>query len=257
MRRNQALAKWRAGEQTIGGWLMLANTHVAELMAHAGFDWLCIDLQHGLLDYADLLHMLPAISTTETTPIVRVAGHEPAAIMKALDAGAMGVIVPMINSRAETVAAIAACRYPPLGQRSFGPIRAALYGGSGYAAEANDQIACIAMIETREGIENLEEIVTTPGLGGVYIGPSDLALALGLPPRLDADEPAHAATVARIRETCARHGVPVGVHTSGVEATKARLSQGFNFVTLGSDSGFMMQSAAAGLASVRDAKARA
>lgn len=251
MRQNRALARWRAGEQTFGGWLMLSNTHAAELMAHAGFDWICVDLQHGLLDYADLRHMLPAISTTDTTPLVRVAGHEPAAIMKALDAGAMGVIVPMINSRAEAEAAVAACRYPPLGQRSFGPIRAALYGGRGYAAEANEQIACIAMIETREGIENLEDIVTTPGLGGVYIGPADLALALGLPPRLDADEPEHVATVKRIRETCGRHGVPVGIHTSGTLATKARLAEGFNFVTLGSDAGFMMEAAAAALGAVR------
>src|ERR1700728_2943228 len=101
MRENLALAKWRAGQQTIGGWLSLANTHTAELMANAGFDWLCIDLQHGLIGYSDLLHMLPAISTTDTTPIVRVSANNPAEIMKALDAGAMGVIVPLINNRAE------------------------------------------------------------------------------------------------------------------------------------------------------------
>ncbi len=138
MRKNLALAKWRAGEQTIGGWLSLANTHTAELMANAGFDWLCIDLQHGLLDYQNLLHMLPAISTTETTPLVRVSGNDPKEIMKVLDAGAMGVIVPLVNTREEAARAIAACRYPPEGERSFGPIRAALYGGRGYAAEATD-----------------------------------------------------------------------------------------------------------------------
>src|ERR1700733_14609998 len=115
MRQNRALAKWRAGEQTIGGWLWLANTHTAELLANAGFDWLCIDLQHGLLDYSDLLHMLPAISTTDVTPIVRGASNEPSQIMKVLDAGAMGVIVPMVNDRAEAAAAIDACLYPPHG----------------------------------------------------------------------------------------------------------------------------------------------
>jgi 4-hydroxy-2-oxoheptanedioate aldolase len=254
MRKNTALEKWRNGEQTIGAWLSLANTHSAEMLAHAGFDWLCIDLQHGLLDYQDLRHMLPAISTTDTIPIVRVAGNDPKEIMKVLDAGALGVIVPLVNNRAEAEAAVSACRYPPQGSRSFGPVRAALYGGRGYAAEANDEIACIAMIETKEGIANLEEIVTTPGLGGIYVGPSDLALALGLSPRGDTDDPLHLETVATIVATCKKHGVPVGCHTGGLEYTLRRLEAGFNFVTLGSDSGFMMQSAASQLAQARGAQ---
>ncbi len=252
MRKNLALAKWRAGEQTISGWLSLANTHSAEMLANAGFDWLCVDLQHGLLDYGDLRHMLPAISTTATTPIVRVSGNHPAEIMKVLDAGALGVIVPLINTRAEALTAISACRYPPQGARSFGPIRAALYGGPGYAAEANDEIACIAMIETREGLENLESIVTTPGLGGVYIGPNDLALALGLPPRGDTDNPIHREAVSRILDACKRHRVPAGIHTGGVEYTRLRLEAGFDFITLGTDIGFLMQAATANLAAVRD-----
>ncbi|HUZ13723.1 MAG TPA: aldolase/citrate lyase family protein [Caulobacteraceae bacterium] len=256
MRKNLALAKWRAGEQTIGGWLSLANTHAAELMAHAGFDWLCVDLQHGLLDYDDLRHMLPAISTTETTPLVRVPGNMPAQIMKVLDAGAMGVIVPLVNNRAEAAAAIAACRYPPLGGRSFGPIRAALYGGRGYAAEANGEVACIAMIETHEGLENLEAIVTTPGLDGVYIGPSDLALALGLPPLGDTDEPTHLATVERIQHACRASKVPVGIHTSTPEYARKRLAAGFDFVTVGSDVGFIGQGAAAAMAAARGVQKR-
>src|SRR5580693_1950584 len=256
MRKNLSLAKWRAGEQTIGAWLSLANTHTAEMMAHAGFDWLVVDLQHGLLDYGDLRHMLPAISATDTTPMVRVAGNSLPEINKCLDAGAMGVIVPLVNTRAEAAAAVAACRYPPDGGRSFGPIRAALYGGRGYAQEANEEIACIVMIETPQGIANLEEIVTTPGLGGVYIGPSDLAYALGLPPKGDTDEPIHLETVGRILETCQRHKVPAGIHTSSLEWAKRRLEAGFNFVTLGSDGGFMMQAAAADLAAARGAQKR-
>ncbi|MFM7119578.1 MAG: HpcH/HpaI aldolase family protein [Gammaproteobacteria bacterium] len=251
MRPNASLAKWRAGEPTIGAWLSLANTHTAELLAHAGFDWICVDLQHGLLDYGDLRHMLPAISGTPTTPLVRVAGNNPAEIMKVLDAGAMGVIVPLVNNRAEAAAAVAACRYPPDGMRSFGPVRAALYGGRGYAAEANDQIACIVMIETKEGIANLEEIVTTPGLGGVYIGPSDLAFALGLPPVGDTENPLHVETVDRILAACRRHGVPAGIHTSSLPWAQRRLAAGFQFVTLGSDAGFMMSAAARELAAAR------
>jgi 4-hydroxy-2-oxoheptanedioate aldolase len=251
MRKNAALAKWRAGQQTIGCWLSLSNTHSAEALSKAGFDWLCVDLQHGLLDYADLRHMLPAMSASEATPIVRVSGNDPREIMKALDAGAYAVIVPLVNNPAEAAAAISACRYPPLGTRSFGPLRAGLYGGAGYATEANDEIACIAMIETREGLDNLEAIVATPGLGGVYIGPSDLALALGLPARGDTDEPVHLETVGRILATCRRHRVPCGIHTGGLAWAKRRLEAGFDFVTLGSDIGFMMQAAASDLAAAR------
>jgi 4-hydroxy-2-oxoheptanedioate aldolase len=256
MRKNQALAKWRAGEQTLGGWLSLANTHIAEVMAHAGFDWICADLQHGLTDYNDLKAMLPAISTTDVTPIVRVAGNHSDQIMKVLDAGAMGVIVPLVNTRAEAEAAVGACLYPPLGYRSFGPIRAALYGGQGYAAEANGEIACIVMIETKQAVENVEEIVTTPHLGGVYIGPNDLALSLGLPARGDVDEPSHMKAVETVLAACKRHGVPIGIHTSSLEWSRRRLEAGFNFVTIGSDAGFVMQGAAASLTAMRGVKAK-
>jgi len=251
MRKNAALAKWRAGEQTIGAWLSMANELSAEMLANAGFDWVCVDLQHGLLDYTDLRTMLPAISTGSATPIVRLAGNDPAAIMKALDVGAMGVIVPLVNNRAEAAAAVAACRYPPHGVRSFGPIRAAMYGGAGYVQEANDEIACIVMIETAEGIAKVEEIVTTPGLNGVYIGPSDLGYALGLPPKGDTDEPKHLATVETILKACKAHKVPAGIHASSREWAIRRLSAGFEFVTLGSDAGFMMAAAGADLAAAR------
>ena len=253
MRKNKVLARWRQGEQTIGAWLSLANTHTAELMANAGFDWLCIDLQHGLLDYQDLLHMLPAISTTATLPLVRVSANDPGEIMKVLDAGALGVIVPMVNDRAEAERAVAACLYPPKGNRSFGPVRAALYGGSNYAGEANDEIACIAMVETREGLENLEGIVTTPNLGGVYIGPSDLGLALDLGPTGDSDDPAHLKAVTRIRDVCRTHGLPVGIHASSLPFVQRRLDAGFNFVPLGSDAGLMMKAAYQDLAVARGA----
>lgn len=251
MRSNRALEIWRDGGQTVGCWLSLANAYSAETLAALGFDWVCVDLQHGLLDYTDLTHMLPAISTSAATPLVRVPWNEPYEIMKALDAGAYGVIVPMVNDRAEAERAVAACRYPPAGNRSFGPIRAALYGGRGYAAEANGQIACIAMIETAEGLENLREIVTTPGLDAVYIGPSDLALALGLPATGDTDAPRHAAAVTRILEACREAGIAAGIHTSSVAYSRRYLDAGFNMVTLGSDAGFMMRAAAQDLRAVR------
>ena len=254
MKENAALAAWRAGKSTVGCWLSLGNAYSAESLAKLGFDWVCVDLQHGLLDYQDLTYMLPAISNSNATPLVRVPWNEPYEIMKALDAGAYGVIVPMVNSAAEAQQAVAACRYPPDGNRSFGPIRAALYGGRGYAAEANGQIACIAMIETEDGIANLEEILSTPGLDGVYIGPADLALALGLPPLGDNNDPTHVECVQRILDACKAHGVAAGIHTSSLEYTRRYLAAGFNFVTLGTDSGFMMRAASADLAAARDQK---
>lgn len=255
MRQNTALRTWREGGQTVGCWLSMANTYSAESLAQLGFDWVCVDLQHGLLDYQDLVHMLPAISTSDTIPLVRVPWNEPYEIMKALDAGAYGVIVPMVNDRAEAERAVDACRYPPDGHRSFGPIRAAMYGGRGYAAEANNEIACIAMIETEDGINNLDEILTTPGLDGIYIGPSDLALALGMAPTGDNDDPRHAATVQKILDGCKKHGVAAGIHTSSLKYTQRYLEAGFNFITLGTDSAFMMRMAAKELAAAKGTQA--
>lgn len=251
MRENKALAAWRKGEQTVGAWLSLPVPHSAELLSSVGFDWVCVDMQHGLIDYTDLVRMLPAISTGDVTPIVRVPWNQPYEIMKALDAGAYGVIVPMVNNREDAAAAVEACRYPPDGLRSFGPIRAALYGGRGYAVESNQQIACIVMLETKEGLDNLEAIVTTPGVDGVYIGPSDLALALGLPANGDTDDPTHAAAVKRIEDCCREHGVAIGIHTSSPEYSKRYVDRGFNFVTLGSDLGWMSRAALQDLKAAR------
>ncbi len=243
MRPNHVLGAWRANKQTIGAWLSIDSPFVAESMANAGFDWVCMDMQHGLLDYNDVKRMLPAISTTDTIPLVRVPWNEPYEIMKVLDAGAYGVIVPLINNAEEAARAVAACRYPPKGMRSFGPTRAAMYAGANYAQEANDEIACIVMIETAEAIENLEEIMSTPGVDGVYIGPADLAFALGLPPAGNTDEPIHVEAVNKIFECSRKHNIAAGIHTMSVEYTQQYLEQGFHMVTLGSDGGFMARMA--------------
>lgn len=235
MRANRLKQIWREGGQVVGGWLALGDSFAAELMARQGFDALCVDLQHGLATLHDLLPMLQAISQTETVPLVRVPWNDPATIMKALDAGAYGVIVPLVNNRDEAERAAAACRYPPRGIRSYGPIRAAAYAGADYAAQANDELLCIVMIETEQGLANLDEICATPGVDGIYIGPSDLSLALGLAPRLDNDDPRHSAAVARILESAQRHGIAAGIHTAGVAGSARCLAQGFGWVTLTSD----------------------
>ncbi len=191
VRENKIKQMWAEGKQATLGWLSISHSFTAEMMARQGFDALCVDLQHGTNEAGDVLPMLQAVSQTDTVPFVRVAWNDPAAIMRALDLGAYGIIVPLVNNAEEAAQAVAACRYPPVGMRSSGPVRAAHYGGAGYQAGANDEIIVMAMIETKEGLENLDAICATPGLDAVYIGPADLSYALGLKPRADNPESVH------------------------------------------------------------------
>jgi len=250
MRKNHVLDAWRANQATVGGWISLDSAFAVEIMANAGFDWLCLDMQHGMLDYNDIRQLLPAISTTSTIPLVRVPWNEPYEIMKVLDAGAYGVVIPMVNNRAEAEQAVSACRYPPLGGRSYGPARALIYAGNGYAEQANNEIACIVMIETRESLENLDEIMSTPGVDGIYIGPSDLAFALGLMP--GTTEPEHEETIKTILSTAKKHGIAAGIHTGSARQSRKYLDMGFHMVTLGTDRHFMDRMAKMDLEAVRD-----
>lgn len=250
MRENKLKQLWAVDRAALGGWLVLPSNISAEYMAHAGFDWLCIDMQHGSIDYQVALSMLQAISTTDTVPIVRVPWNEPGIIMKTLDAGAYGVIVPMVNSRAEAEAAVAACRYAPQGNRSYGPGRATLYAGPDYFANANKTVLCICMIETREAIERAEEIISTPGIDAIYIGPSDLSVSLDLPPASDHDTPDFTAALDKVLAACKKHGVIAGAHCGTTDVAKKRIAQGFRFVQMADDAGALMRSAMASLAAM-------
>ena len=207
MRPNKIKQIWKDGKCASLAWLSLSHSFSAELMARVGFDALCVDLQHGTNEMSDVLPMLQAISQTDTVPFVRVKWNDPGAIMRALDLGAYGIIVPLVNNAEEAAAAVAACRYPPDGMRSFGPVRAAQYGGSDYHMHANDEIIIMAMIETKDGLANLDAICATPGLDAVYIGPADLSYALDLPPRGDNPTPIHVATCDKFRDTAHKHGL--------------------------------------------------
>lgn len=250
MTTNPLLERWREGGAAVGGWLAVGNAYTAELMGMLGFHWLCIDLQHGQVAEADLHSMLPAIAATPTVPLVRVAWNRPEAIMKALDAGAMGVIVPMVNDAGSAREAVRACRYPPQGLRSFGPIRAGMRGLAD-PAEANRQIACIVMIETQQALDNIDEILAVPGIDAIYVGPSDLGLARGRSARGDTDEAGHAEDVEYIAQRAQQQGVVAGIHTSSLAYAQRWLAVGFRMVTLGSDSGFMARAAAADLKALR------
>jgi 4-hydroxy-2-oxoheptanedioate aldolase len=236
VRKNKIKELWREKKCATMGWLSISHGFTAEVMArHGGFDALCVDLQHGTNEASDVLPMLQAISQTDTVPFVRVAWNDPAAIMRALDLGAYGIIVPLINNTDEAAKAVAACRYPPVGMRSNGPIRAAHYGGSDYVANANNEIIIMAMIETKEGLANLDAICATPGLDAVYIGPADLSFALGMAPRSDNPDPLHMATCDKIREAAHKAGIKCVMHcASGVFAGGA-VKRGFDMVMVTSD----------------------
>ncbi len=235
MRENRLRTLWSEDKAAVNGWLAIANSFCAETMAHQGWDTLTIDLQHGVVDYQAMVGMLQAISTTATVPIVRVPWLEPGIIMKTLDAGAYGVICPMVNTREEAQRFVAYTSYAPKGTRSFGPVRALLYGGADYPAKANETIVRFAMIETAQALDNLDAILSVEGLDAIYIGPSDLSLALGCKPSFDDVEPKVAQAIDHIVARAKAHGVVAGIHNGRSDVAKARIARGFRFVTVSSD----------------------
>jgi 4-hydroxy-2-oxoheptanedioate aldolase len=235
MRENILRTLWQQDGYAVNGWLSLPATFSAEVMAHRGWDSLTIDLQHGLIDYETAVGMLQAISTTRTVPLVRVPWLDPGIVMKVLDAGAYGVICPMINSAAEAHEFVAACRYPPAGIRSCGPIRANVYAGPDYIANANRTIITMAMIETRSGLDNLDEILSVEGLDAIYVGPSDLSLALGYEPRLDPTEAVVVEAIEHIVARARQKKVVAGIHTASPAYAQKMIQHGFQFVTMSSD----------------------
>ena len=208
-------------------------------MAHQGWDSLTIDLQHGVVDYGTMIPMLQAISTTATVPVVRVPWLEPGILMKTLDAGAYAVICPMVNTREDAEKLVAYTHYAPAGTRSFGPVRALLYGGADYPRHANETIVTFAMIETARALDNLDEIMSVDGLDAIYIGPSDLSIALGCTPTFDDVDPPVAEAIDHILARAEAHGLVAGIHNGAPEKALERIAKGFQFVTIGSDARLM------------------
>lgn len=231
------------GKPTIGGWCSIPSAFSAELMGRSGFDWVCIDTQHGLIGYDQMAVMLQALSITGTPALVRVPWNTPENVMKALDAGAQGVIVPMINNADDARQVVATVKYPPLGTRSWGPIRAS-FGLPAYNPEtANASTLVIVMIETKDGVDNLDEILSVPGVDAVYVGPMDLALAHGITPALDVKDRQHEQLINTILEGCQQHGVIAGIHCDSVETVTRWWDLGYRMCTLASDAGLMRAAA--------------
>lgn len=251
MRPNNVKKIWSEGGFVVNGWLGIPSSVSAEVMAHAPFDSVTVDMQHGMVELQAAVSMLQAISTTDKTPLARVNWNDPMPIMKVLDAGAYGVVCPMINTREEAEKFVGACRYAPEGYRSFGPPRGLLYGGPDYADKANETILTFAMIETQQAIDNLDEILSVPGLDAIYVGPSDLAISLGYKPAGDPTEPAVLDAIASIQAAASKHGVISGIHCADGAMVARMVKQGYQFCTISNDVRLMAAAAAAEVAAAR------
>jgi 4-hydroxy-2-oxoheptanedioate aldolase len=223
------------GRAAINGWCSIPSPVTAEIVARAGFDMATVDLQHGLIDYQAALTMLQAMQGGSVPVLARVPWNEPGIIMKCLDAGFAGVICPMVNTVDDARRLVTASRYAPLGGRSFGPTRANLVHGAGYAKTANDRVLVLAMIETREALENLDGILAVPGLDGVYVGPSDLGLSMGYEPTLDPVEPEVLQAIMAIGARARAMGKIAGCHCGTPAMVRRLQAQGFHFGSLLTD----------------------
>jgi 4-hydroxy-2-oxoheptanedioate aldolase len=245
---------WAEGKPVLNGWLSVGNAFTAEIVAAQGYDAVSVDQQHGFLGYEAMATMLQVLKGAPVTPMVRVPWLAAGDIMKALDAGALGIICPMVNSRAEAEQFVSYMRYPPLGQRSFGPTRAVFAHGSDYGQKADESVIALAMIETADGMKNLDEIVRTPGLDGVYIGPADLTLGLTgrrYPTGFDREEPEMIEAIKTILAKAHEAGIKACLHCGSSAYAAKAIGWGFDLVTLLNDVRLLAAAAAANVNDTR------
>ncbi|MDI3338975.1 MAG: aldolase/citrate lyase family protein [Sphaerobacter sp.] len=240
MRGNHVRRRLQAGEASIGTWLALPSPEAAEHIGRLGFDWLVVDTEHYAIDIRTLAQMFTAIAASDTAPMVRIPWNDPVWFKRVLDAGAWGVVVPMVNSRAEAERAVAATRYPPLGTRSVGGGRHALSfdtTAAEYYRHANDEILLVVQIEHIDAVERVDEILSVPGIDACFIGPNDLAasMGLGLGVSLEHDHPRLVEAIAHVRETAVACGVAPGIHCSHADGVNQRLAEGFRFCGMASE----------------------
>lgn len=244
-----------AGGTAVNGWCALPSPVTAEIMGRAGFDMVTVDLQHGLIDYQLALTMLQVLQGLPALVLARVPWNEPGIVMKCLDAGFSGLICPMINTADDARRLVEAARYAPLGGRSFGPTRANLVHGPAYARTANDRILLLAMIETREALENLSAILAVEGIDGIYVGPSDLGLSMGHEPTLEPTAPEVLEAIAAILARARGAGRLAGIHTGSPAMVRSMLDRGFHFASLLTDARLFISALSRSLGEVRDTPA--
>lgn len=255
MIRNKVREIWNAGDPVLHGWLSIGNPFTAEIMAAQGYDAITVDVQHGALGYSEVLPMFQAMRASGVVLGARVPWLEPGIIMKMLDAGALQIICPMINTAAQAAEFVSYLRYPPMGKRSFGPTRAQFAQGSGIAEQANAEVIGWAMVETREAMGNLEAIAATPGLDGIYVGPADLTLSLHdgtLPAGLDREEPEMIAVLQKIVAVCKTAGIKCALHCGGAGYAARAIGWGFDMTTVSGDSRLIAAAAAASVSEFRE-----
>jgi 4-hydroxy-2-oxoheptanedioate aldolase len=246
MRENGVRRRLRAGRPSVGTWLSLPCPEAARFLSQVGFDWLTVDTEHQPIDIRMAAQMFAAVAASGAVPLARVPWNTGEAIKRVLDCGAWGILVPMVNSRAEAEAAVAAAKYPPAGVRSVGgSLHAMSFGteAASYYARANEEILVVVQAESPAAVENAEEILSVPGVDAVFIGPNDLLATMGRTPGMESDEPDFVQAVEHVLRTAERHGVAAGMHVADAEAANRRLRQGFRFLAIASDLRFMLAGA--------------
>ncbi|TNY35498.1 HpcH/HpaI aldolase family protein [Thermomonospora catenispora] len=251
MLANRLKDLFAAGRTVVNGWLSAASPYLAEVLSHAGYDSVTVDLQHGMFGPDQAVHLIQAVSAGPAVPLARTSSRDAALIGKLLDAGAYGIICPAVDDAAQAAEFVAMCRYPPTGIRSYGPARADLRRLPGYVAHADAHVMTWAMIESRAALENLEEIAATPGLDGVFVGPNDLALALGAEPGRAVPPPEVAGALRRVVSAAHAAGVLAGAFCADGAAARRLAGQGYDFVTPGNDMAILRRAAAEGVALAR------
>ncbi len=244
--------KWQSGISTLNGWISLNNHFAAEIMSHAEFDTLTIDMQHGVSDYSTLVSQLQGILGRGTPVFARIPWLEAGILMKTLDSGVNGLICPMINTGEEARQLAKWSKYPPKGERSFGPIRAKFVWEGDYYSVANDEVLIFAMIETARAMENIDDILSTDGISGIYIGPADLSSSLGVKPQFDQEDSKVSDAIAFILQKAKSYKKIAGIHNQTPAYAKKMGDLGFDFLTLGSDAFYMLDGAKRAISTFRN-----
>jgi len=251
---NKLKARLASGKAAVNGWLAIPSGFSAEVLAQCGWDSVTVDMQHGVQDYLSCVACFQGIQPSGVTPMVRVPWNEPGIIGKVLDAGAYGVICPMINTPDEAARLVQYSKYPPHGTRSNGPIRAGVYGeAGGYQKTANENILVIPMIETKTAIENIEAILDVPGIDGIYVGPSDLSFSYGLEPKLDVEDPFILGIYEKLLTETAKRGIAAGLHNGSPAYANRMIKMGFKLVTISNEVGLMVNAAKSAVKEARGA----
>ena len=251
VRTDPVRERWLAGEPAFAAWTLLADPGGLEILGTSGFDAVVVDLQHGSATLDVLPHLARAIDATPTVAFVRTARNEPAELMRVLDLGIPGVVCPMVSAREEAEAFVGACRYPPAGIRSYGPIRGTRRNVPDDVAAANDDVSLLAMIETAEALDDVERIAATPGLDGLFVGPTDLGLSLGLARPGDLTDPELLEHVETVERAAAAAGLVAGIHAPDPSRAAEMAARGFRLVSCAVDTDLLRGGAEAALRTAR------